>query len=438
VPYCITQFSYNTLGGGLGLLAAISSLRVSRSHTEREATRHAILAGAAAAGSALAYPTLAVLFPVHLTILVVFGRTHVGALRIGARFALGATLVGLYVGAFLLRSGIGSLALTLTFIRAWGPALSNTAAAVVDGLNAMKTNWFSSLAIAAAITVLATRFRAAVLLLAIAVPFLAAPTTPPDVADSMRFYSCCAIFAPFFAPLVRDKKGAFRLLAILWAPGMLTGFVMGYSSGNIWNACGLGGFAGMLAGVLLACRACEEAMGRFRFFAAPAGSVAPLALLWALTGRVLAPYAAYRDGAPTALEARVRTGPFLGLKTTEHRRERVEHMHRDIVENARGPFVLFLPDLPSGYLSANARAAIPEVWPSGVVSRSEIDAQIYRERLPNVGFVMVQRCEVVRNWQRWEECTPELDIPADPLQAAVLATHVEAFRHFGYSVWKRR
>ena len=438
-PYAVTQFSYNTLGGALALLAMASSLRVARSTTAKEAARHAMLVGFAAAGSAFSYPTLVLLFPVHLLTLLTFGRAQIGARRVTLRFLAGASLVFVYAVLCLARSGFGSLQLTLEFTRAWGTPSATKPAEVIAGLNQMKTNWFSSLAVAAAITAVAMRFRPAVLLLAIAVPFLAAPTTDLDVADSMRFFSCIALFAPFFAVLGENRRAIFPVLAIVWAPAMLTGLVTGCTSSNKWNACGHGGFAAMIACVFLACRACEGAVGKVRFLSASFGLVPPLVLVGVLSGRVLARESVYRDVPPSEATARVRSGPFLGIWTTEKRRDLVEQMHADIVEHAGAArFVLFLPDLPSGYLSANARPAVPELWAMGRGRQSAIDAEIFRERAPEIGLVMVRSCEVSRNWQKWDACTPTLDMPADPLQAAVMGAFVEVLRRPEYSLMKRR
>jgi hypothetical protein len=437
-PYCISQFSYNTMGGGLALLAAVCSLRVCRAATAKEGARYAALAGFAAAGSALSYPTLALVFPVHLTTLLVFGRAHLGARRVALWFVIGAAILGAYVGAFLVRSGFGSLQLTNQFIHAWGPTLTNTVANVIDTVNLFKTNWFSSLAIAALITAVATRIKPFVLVLAIAVPFLAMPTTHGDYRVSVRFFSCCALFAPFFGALVHDKKNAFRLLAIVWGPMVLTAFLVGYSSGNVGTATGVGGFGAMIAGCVLACRACEEAAGSFRFLAAPFGLVAPVALLYVLTSRALAPESVYNDDPIDAMTVRIRTGPFRGLWTTEAHRTLVEQMHSDIVQVTEAnpkTFVLFYPEMHAAYLSANARPAVPEPWMSGVPGRSEIDAHVFRERLYEVGVVAIRDCVGMRDWFN---CKPVYHLPNDALGAAVEEAFKEDFVHGDYAVLKRR
>jgi hypothetical protein len=438
-PYSILQLSYNTLGGGLALLAMASSLRVARSTTAKEASRHAMIVGFAAAGSACAYPTLGLLFPVHFATLLVFGRAHLGAGKIILRFAVGGAAVGVYVLVFLARSGFDSVRLTVEFTRAFGLTPPAKMSELLTGVNQMKTNWFTSFAVAGMLTALATRFRPAVILLAVAVPFLAAPTMEVDVCDTMRFFSCVGLFAPFFAVLVTDRRSAFRVLAIVWFPAVLTGLVTGWTSSNKWNACGHGGFAAMLACTVLAARACEEAVGTLRLFASASGLAPALALLCALTGRLFAPSSVYRDIPPLEMTARVRSGPFLGLLTSEKRRDMVEQMHADITQHVHGArFVLFLPDMPSGYLSANARPAVPEMWAMSRPAQSAIDAQVYRERAADIGLVVVRSCDGTRNWQRWEACTPTLDAPADPLQAAVLESTIAVVERPDYTVRKLR
>ena len=435
VPYYVPQFSYNTMGGGLAMLAAFESLHVARSSTAKEAGRHAVICGLAAAGSGLAYPPLGVLFPMHLATLLMFGRSQLGARRVALRYLVGAALLGVYVGLFLIRSGLGSLKLTLEFIHAWGPELTNDTKLVLTGLDELKPDWFTSLTVALALTMLALRFRPVVFLLALAVPVLAAPGRN-DVTHSIRFWACCALFAPFFAVLVKDRKMAFRVLMIVWAPGMLTGFLTSYSSGNAAQAFGLGGFMSMVAGAILACRACEEALGGLRPVLSGAGMIAPLALLFVLGGRVFASESMYRDHPYWTLTAQVRTGPFRGLWTTPKRRDFVEIMHADVVEHSRGGgFVLFLPDMNSAYLSANARPAIPEVWVSNTTGRSAIDVPIFLERLPQIKAVFVRSCPAANDWS---SCTPFLIEPKDPLHAAVNENFVEDFRRSDYTVMRRR
>ena len=435
VPYYIPQFSYNTVGGALTLLAAFESLRVSRSTTAREVTRHSVACGLAAAGAGLAYPPLGALFPVHLATLLWFGRIPLGALRVGLRYVGGAAILGVYVGVFVVRAGLGSLKLTYEFQHASGPSVTNGSAAVLAGLNGLKADWFTALAIALALTVLATRLRPVVFLLALAVPFLAAPSRT-DATHSVALWACCALFAPLFAFLVKDRKTAFRVMVTVWVPGMLAGLVTSFSSGNGGLAFGLGGFTCMMAGCVLACRACEEALGAFRPLASGAGMIAPLALLSVLVSRVLSPASVYRDHAPLTLNALVRTGPFRGLLTTPARRDFVEIMHRDVVDLSRGKrFVLFMPDMNAAYLSANARPAIPEMWVMNVPGRSPIQVEIFNQRLPEIGAVIIRSCPGANDWSN---CTPSLLEPRDPLHAAVNSSFVESFRRYDYAVMRRR
>ena len=137
-----------------------------------------------------------------------------------------------------------------------------------------------------------------------------------------------------------------------------------------------------------------------------------------------------------ALTALVRTGPFRGMLTTHQRRDFVEIMHRDVVDAARGErFVLFMPDMNSAYLSANARPAIPEMWVMNVPGRSPIQTRIFYERLPEIGAVIIRSCPRANDWSN---CTPSLIEPYDPLHAAVNENFVEAFRRYDYTVMRRR
>ena len=97
--------------------------------------------------------------------------------------------------------------------------------------------------------------------------------------------------------------------------------------------------------------------------------------------------------------------------------------------------MLFFPDLHVGYLSANARPAVPELWLSGVPGRSEIDARVFRERLSDVGLVLVRSC---LGGKDWFTCHPTFDKPNDALDAAVRESFDLSFVHADYAVWKRK
>jgi hypothetical protein len=435
VPYYIPQLSYNTMGGGLTMLAAFESLRVARSTSPKEAGRHAVVCGLAAAGAGFAYPPLGSLFAVHLLTLLVFGRRQLGAWRVALRYVAGAAVLGVYVGAWVLRAGVGSLRLTYAFIAAWGPELTNSNETVIHGVERLKGDWFSTIAITVSLLALAVRFRPAVIALALAVPTLARGTGS-DIYWSLRLWACLALFAPLFAVLVKDRRMALRVLAIVWAPGLFAGYVTGLSSGNGARSCGIGAFACVVAGCVLAARAIEESLGSLRPVLSAASLSAPVALIALLSARVLDKDSLYRDKPFAALTSHVAHGPFRGLWTTPARRTFVEDMHRDVVERSPGGgFVLFLPDMSSAYLSANARPAIPEMWVTNNHGRAALEVPILQARLQDVRAVFVRSCPGANDWST---CKPTLLEPKNPLHAAVLASFEEDVQHHDYAIMRRR
>ena len=435
VPYYIPQLSYNTMGGGLTMLACFSSLRVARSSTAKEAGGYAMLCGLAAAGSGLAYPTLGALFPLHLSMLLVFGRAHLGGWRVALRYVAGAAILGAYVGIFVLRAGPGSLKLTLTFISAWGPSLTNSTQTVLEGLEGLKTDWFATLTVALGLTVVAQRFRPVVILLAVLVPLFArAPGS--DIYWSLRLWTCIALFAPLFAVLVKDRRTAFRVLAIVWLPGLIAGVLTGYSSGNGARSCGIGAFSCGIAGCMLAARAIEESLGSFRSLLSGVSLLAPVSLICVQAARVFSSESIYRDRPFAQLVTRVSAGPFQGLWTTPTRRAFVETMHRDILERVSGGgFVLFLPDMSSAYLSANARPAVPEIWVTNNHARAAIETPILLDRLPLLQAVFIRSCPGANDWS---DCQPVLLEPENPLHAAVNAHFERDVVRYDYAIMRPR
>ncbi|MBX3204374.1 MAG: hypothetical protein KF764_04860 [Labilithrix sp.] len=438
VPYCIYQLSYNTLGGGLAMLAGLTVVRLSRTEgtTARAARRYAMFAGVCVASAALAYPTLLPLAGVHAITLVSFGRKPLGWWRTLAYYAMGGGAVCLYVCLFLLRSGFGSIKLTIEFVRAWGPSLTGEVSKVPTAIEGFKQDWFYAFLVVSALAILARRVRLAVFVLALYLPTLALPTTQTDTGASMRFFTCLSLFAPVFALLVEDRRRAFQLLASVWVPGIIVGTLTGISSSNGGIASGLGGFAGVLVGAILASRACEEAIGRWRGLLGGSSIAAPLAVLWALVKLATAENAVYRDDPLDKLTDKVRVGPYKGLKTTAEHRKVVEQMHADIVEHAGdGQYALFLTDFPSGYLSANRRGAIVELWSSKELERNKISTEIFRERSAEVSLVGFRSC----GHQFWRACNATPSLRADnPLIQAVTETHVVAVKRPEYTLLKPR
>ena len=437
VPYCIYQMSYNTLGGGLAMLAGITVLRLSQSNgmTSQAAGRYAVFAGVCVAASTLAYPTLMPLAAVHAVTILLFCRRPLGW-RALVYYAAGGGLVCLYVCLFLVRSGFGSLKLTIDFVRAWGPTLTGELSNVPTTIERFKNDWFQSFLVAGVLTLVARRFKLAVFLLAVYVPILALPSSREDTGGSMRYFTCLALFAPLFAVLVEDKRRAFQVLAIVWAPGVVTGMLNGISSGNGGIASGLGGFAGVLAGVILACRACEEAVGRWRGVLGWTSIVAPLAILSSFVKLASYSSAVYRDAPLDKLTEKVRTGPFRGLRTTAEHRRLVEQLHTDIVQHSAGSrFGLFMPDMPAAYLSANVRGAVAELWLGHIAKRNEINAGIFQERRAEVGVVAIRACTA----DFWRCRAPDPATQKDhALYRAVSETHAVVLKRDDYAILKPR
>lgn len=434
-PYCIYQFSYNTLGGGLAILAALSVLRLSRVDPSRDkaevtmATRYAILSGICVAGATLAYPTLAPLTVVHAATILVFGRRALGPVRVLFWYSLGGLLVCLYVGLFIIRSGLGSIKLTIDFVRLYGTTLTNDSASVIQTVESFKQDWFQTILVALGLTGVARIFRPGSFLVVICLPSLALSTSVyTDVSATIRYFTCLGLMAPLFAFLVDDRRRAFEVLAILWGPGVLTGYLTGVSSGNGGVATGLGGFACMLAGLILGVRSCEESLGRFRRQLGAISVVAPIAVLLQLRGLVMAESSVYRDARLSTLTATVRVGPFAGIRTTASHRDQVEQLHHDIIGVVGGTrWGLFYPDAPAAFLSTNVRVAAAEIWMGSISKRNEIDAQLFRARAQSVGIVVQRSCTA----DIWNGCSADR-LAANPIQKAVSETHTPIIRRPGY------
>jgi hypothetical protein len=212
----------------------------------------------------------------------------------------------------------------------------------------------------------------------------------------------------------------------------------GISSGNGPLAAGLGMFPASLAGCVLACRACEEALGSFRSKLGFLGLAAPLAIADVLARLVTNPVSIYRDAPLDRLTTTVRSGPYRDLRTTAEKASYVAGVHSDIVANHTAGEVLFFPDFSMGYLSAQARGAIPEVWASASGKRLGTDAQVFREHARNVPLVMTRWCPGGAG-DHYRGCAPQPgDWKSNLLFQALAETHEVVTMRSNYAIYKLR
>jgi hypothetical protein len=435
-PYGIYNFSYNTMGAGFAILATLASFRLSRRGANMDlepkvASRLVIFAGFAAAASAAVYPTLALVAPIHFILVVAFGHRHLGVLATALRFIAGGAILTGYIGVFVLRSGLSSLRLSAEFLPPASAVGSLETALTVMG--SLKPDLWVALVILSVLVVATRWLSIGAIGVAALIPTLLAPAVAHDIRMTMRFYFCIAAGAPIVALMVKDRREAFRLIATVWVPLSCVGLVTGVSSGNGGVAAGLGAFGGMIVTCVLAARASEESLRRVRFLAPWGGLVAPVLVVHALVKLVLTPGGVYCDEALEKLTARIRTGAFMGIRTTPAKRDYMERLTADIKSHiGNGEFVLSLPDLPGGYLIANRRPAIPELWPQAVMKRLAVDAEIFRSRAQQTSLVIMRSCAPPDHYYN---CVPSR--PSEekyPLNVALAETHTRILTGSDYAL----
>jgi hypothetical protein len=358
VPFNIHSPGYNTLGSGL-FTAALSVGFFA--HSTGEKVAHVFFAGVFGSLAAIAYPPLALPCGVFLFCAVAVSadrRTFFLAWVAGA-FAGGCwLLVPLYnAGLAQLR---GDLALYMS-VGAEGGGLYKLLAAGFHFLD-----WFPSPGIVPklllVVLLVGLKIRPAWARHALPfVPLLVMQQDPNYAA--LNYVRNYAFMAPLLFYFTQSQKHAQPLFWLVWVPSLIAGFATSWSSGNGAYNGGIGLSPGCLVTtVYLAMLMFSTGKGSRGYpqHAAEAPNLAHAAPA-ALTVCLLASYVlgpVYRDAPVAQLTAKMMSGPYAGIYTTENRKSYLDQLLSDVARFAReGRSILFFHDFPAGYLFTKLRPA---------------------------------------------------------------------------------
>lgn len=395
IPYSVPALSYNTLGMGflsIGLFT-IARWLLLPPETEPPLRRHPLFwAGFALASSAFAYPPLAVPSAVAALVLLVLAHderfTALGRITVG-----GVSFLGV-VAPVLAQAGISHLRATMQF--------STDPNAVVDRsarLQLLKIGWatdhpdfFYSLAIVGFVVLLSRYWPRLSGLLLLFLPWIVwdAPIGPRSGAFlSARYLAAFALHAPFLAFAVKDRRTTRILMASVWFPSAVAGFLAAWMSGNGATAAIVGLFPGVIVTAILAQMWLQESFAAWRIsLLATVSALGPCVLLGCLVRQEWDDQSVYYDEQLPYLVTPIREGPYKGLHSSIIKERWLMDFSHDIQARGMGDRALFFYDFPGGYLIANRKPLSSSPWVLNIKSRCEYDARYFMAHATNGEMVV--------------------------------------------------
>ncbi len=423
VPFTIHSLSYDSVGSALltaGCFLGVRPLVDPRARASR-------LGSATCLGlAAFAYPPLLIPVAVCVGIRVVLARGH----RLREALEQGA------VALVLPLLGLAGVAASAGFATVEGDYRhSSEFLGQAGGTGKLRLiyhqtersfpHWWALL-LAVAFLWLAWRYARGAAVLALAVlPLLVLPPRVTFFTTSLNFAAHLGWLAPALFVLVRRRPGAKLLFLAVWLPSFVAGATTAYSSANGAVNFGVGGFPAAIVATVFLVWAFEDAIRRVDLRAlAPALVVLGL-LVWSDTIPV------YRDSNLSALSARVQSGPYAGLATTQWKRTWIDLLQHDLERYESTCTILFFDDFPAGYLLSEARPDTNGAWVATVAPQLQKPYQdellrYYRGRgYPDV-VVLMRRIPYTRHTGR-SDYYPS----SDPLLRAIRSP---AYR---LALWRR-
>ena len=356
VPFTIHSLSYDSVGSALLTAGCFLGVRP----LVDPGARASRLGSATCLGlAAFAYPPLLIPVAVCVGIRVVLARGH----RLRETLEQGA------VALVLPLLGLAGLAASAGFATVEGDYRhSSEFLGQAGGIGKLRLiyhqtersfpHWWALL-LAVAFLWLAWRYARGAAVLALAVlPLLVLPPRVTFFTTSLNFAAHLGWLAPALFVLVRRRPGAKLLFLAVWLPSFVAGATTAYSSANGAVNFGVGGFPAAIVATVFLVWAFEDAIRRVDLRAlalAPALVVLGL-LVWSDTIPV------YRDSNLSALSARVQSGPYAGLATTQWKRTWIDLLQHDLERYESTCTILFFDDFPAGYLLSEARPDTNGAW----------------------------------------------------------------------------
>ena len=397
IPYGLPGLSYNTLSTGLfavGLFVVARWLLVEE--RKRRLLRSPMLwAGFAHAAACFAYASLVLGVIATAVAILILARGQ--RIRGTLLYAAGGAAFCVLVAPIFLAAGPAHLREMIAYSGGSGATAGFTVAVMSAKLTAFLAQYpqlpFAAFAAAVSMTV-ARRYPLITAVALCFLPMLGRGSLLVGVHASLGYISCIALLGPILSLGLRDRRLARVLFVAVAVPSGVAGAVAGLSSGNGVVAVGLGLYpAAILTALILAVFIDDTLKSGGWPTLRPYFALSPAVFLWLLASYITADDAIYRDGPRPALTAKVTEGPYKGLYTTNSKREFLRTMTGDVQRYSHGDRVLFVYDLPIGYLIANRRPLVASTWIFSLPSRIEPDARYFRSHVKSGDLVIIDHLQ---------------------------------------------
>lgn len=354
IPWSIPTFSYNSIC----CLAFSASFFLTARYVRTRRPAHLLAIGALHAVGVFAIPGCVVTVPAF-AVGYIFLAPAGEKKRIFWYLSGGLIIIAAYAGylSHILTASDDTLRMYL-----------HTATHAINPLNCAVKMFFSSfrnfsglpLAIALLIC-LYHRWR----ILFWGLSLLVFPATWMDVLEantSLIWVRDFAVFGAIF--LFALPRGTMRRLCMLgWGGGYLVGTMVSWGSTNGVNNAGVGLFLGAMI-ISLSVLTMLEREPSHRVVRVVRGA---WIIFWIITLSVYQ-WTIYEDASVLALTRRVKSGPFLGLLTTQERAVFVDELYAQLSRLEPGGRIVYYDHFPGGYLFSRHRPAVWDMWGSSFAS----------------------------------------------------------------------
>jgi len=376
VPWGLPSLSYNTMGAGflvVGLAAGCGGV-----HYEKKWLL--MVAGAAQAASAVAYPTLVVVAAVYGLILL--RLTYSRGLLWAAAFLSGLTVIWLPVLLGLWKIGFSHLIEAYSFSAVLGAYFGGSSKVIAIFKDTARSILMYPLLPLAVISLVGAhslnspnaRRVQAILTVLLPVTLIAWRRLHVPV-QSLGIVALWGLLAVVIYATGEEDENDRAVFMHIVIPSLIAGFVYAWSSSNGFLNAGFGLLPAALGASYLYAKSTIRLLRDFGFSRRPSefATIIPLGLLVSMVVYVQFQFF-YFDGSRSELTHTIDSGPFRGIRTSEAHASLIEDLQRDLRRfTVAQDRILFFDSFPAGYLFTSLRPAAKSVWGSPPILTPQAD-----------------------------------------------------------------
>lgn len=364
IPFNIPNLSYNTLGSGFFTIGCFLGLWVVLNNKN---PYYLLLSGISNGLAVLSYPTM--LIPAIFFILIfLFLMPSDEKLQGFLGFSLGTLLVALFIIPILTHAGLANLQASLEYINSLGYQNGGTAK-LINVLSDFWNSYPHKILLGFVLSFIYIAFKIKPVFSSCAL--LLVPLVISDISGfngdytaSMKYISYYSLLAPYFLLFIGNRKFVNQLFAGVWMPSFVAGMTTAWSSSNGYINAAIGLFpASLVTSIFLIVLILEISSKGGTNDSKYNILYVSLLILFISIFLVFQYSSVYRDDKIAELHAKVESGPYSGLYTTEEKKKYIDDLTSDIKSVVRPhDRILVFDNFPAGYLLSSIRPATNTLW----------------------------------------------------------------------------